>query len=91
MQQTSITRPAVTPSLDNATISLGQCVELLESLRLQVCEQITNYARPVAACDADFNTLLVERTEITAALAHLNLIYRGEAKVPHPREDLIAH
>jgi len=42
--------------------TLQQCVELLEARRLLLCDELQHYARPVAACDADFNALLVERT-----------------------------
>ena len=88
MQQTSIGNSAsAIPSPENAATSLGRCVELLESIRLRLSEQISHYTRPVAACDADFNSLLVERTEITAALAHLKPLYRGEMHIAHPQED----
>jgi hypothetical protein len=45
------------------------------------------YGSPVAACDADFNALVLERAEITAAIARLAPIARGEAKVVHPLHD----
>jgi len=35
----------------------------------------------------DFNALVLERAEITAAIARLAPIARGEAKVVHPLHD----
>ena len=64
--------------------TLADCVAALEARRRAVCEQMEGYGSPVAACDADFNALVLERTEITAALARLAPISRGEAKVTHP-------
>ena len=66
------------------TPTLADCVAALEARRRAVCEQMDSYGSPVAACDADFNALVLERAEITAALARLTPIARGEAKVTHP-------
>lgn len=68
-------------------VTLAQCVDLLEIRRQIVCNEINQCARPVAACDVDFNTLLTERAEIVLALSHLRPLCYGQARVPHPRED----
>ena len=68
-------------------VTLAQCVELLEARRKIICDEINMCARPTAACDVDFNTLLAERTEIVLALSHLRPLCSGDARVPHPRED----
>ena len=68
-------------------VTLAQCVELLEARRKIVCDEINECARPTAACDVDFNTLLAERAEIVLALSHLRPLCYGEARIPHPRED----
>ncbi len=68
-------------------ISLPDCVDLLEARRQIVCEEINACARPTAACDADFNALLAERTALVAALAQLRPLCRGEARIAHPRDD----
>jgi hypothetical protein len=68
-------------------VTLAQCVELLETRRLRVCDELAGFAQPVAACDADFNTLLAERAAIVQALAQLRPLARAEAVIPHPRED----
>jgi hypothetical protein len=67
--------------------TLSDCVAALEARRQAVCEQMDSYGSPVAACDADFNALVLERSEITAALARLVPIARGEARVIHPLHD----
>ena len=72
-------------------VTLTQCVELLEARRQRVNEELHDYVRPVPACDVDYNTLLAERSELTTALSHLRPLCRGEMKIPHPREDLVAH
>ena len=69
------------------TVTLAQCVELLEARRLIVCNEINACARPTAACDVDFNTLLAERAEIALALAHLQPLCAGQARIAHPRDD----
>jgi hypothetical protein len=68
-------------------VSLEQCIELLEARRLLLCDELQHYARPVAACDADFNALLVERTAIVQALAQLQPISRAEVGISSRRED----
>ena len=77
--------------IERRNITLEQCIEALEARRQLLCEEILDYTRSVPACDVDFNTLLAERSELTAALSHLRPLCRGEMKVPHPREDLVAH
>ena len=67
--------------------TLADCVAALEARRRAVCEQMDSYGSPVAACDADFNALVLERSELTAALARLTPIARGEARVVHPLHD----
>jgi hypothetical protein len=69
------------------TVTLQQCIELLEARRLLLCDELQHYARPVAACDADFNALLVERTAIVQALAQLQPISRAEVVISSRRED----
>jgi hypothetical protein len=68
-------------------VTLGQCIDLLNMRRQIVSLQIQDYARPVPACDADYNALLAERAEIIRAIALLTPICNGEARIPHPRED----
>ncbi len=67
--------------------TLQQCVELLEARRLLLCDELQLYARPVAAWDADFNALLVERTAVVQALAQLRPINRAEVNISSRRED----
>ncbi len=69
------------------TVTLEQCVDLLETRRQIICEVLHDYARPVAACDSDFNALLVERTAIVQALAQLRPISRAEVHISDRRED----
>ncbi len=71
-------------------VTLTQCIELLEARRILLCHELQNYARPVAACDADFNALLVERTAIVQALAQLLPISRAEVAISNRREDHLA-
>ena len=94
MNSSSADSPAVPCGSGNAPVSphrqpvtLAQCVELREARRQIVCDEINDCARPTAACDADFNTLLVERAEIILALAHLRPLCRGEIRIAHPRDD----
>ena len=67
--------------------TLAACVAALEARRRAVCAQMDGHGSPVAACDADYNALVLERAEITAAIARLGPIARGEAKVFHPIHD----
>jgi hypothetical protein len=71
---------------DPATVTLADCVAMLEARRLAICEELNARASPVAACDADYNTLLAERAELVAALARLAPLARCEIAVPHPRD-----
>ena len=71
-------------------VTLTQCIELLEARRLLLCDELQHYARPVAACDSDFNALLVERTAIVQALAQLLPISRAEVAISNRREDHLA-
>ena len=68
-------------------VTLAECVAVLESRRVAVCDELSDYGTAVPACDADFNALLAERAELVAALARLAPIARAETRVPHPRED----
>jgi hypothetical protein len=77
--------------IESQNVTLAQCIEVLEARRQLLSEELNDYARPVPACDVDFNTLLAERAQLTLALAHLRPLCRGEMKIPHPREDLVAH
>jgi hypothetical protein len=67
--------------------SLADCVVALEARRRAVCEEMDGYGSPVAACDADYNALVLERGELTAAIARLAPIARGEAHITHPLHD----
>jgi hypothetical protein len=67
--------------------TLGECVTLLEARRVAVCEELLERASPIAACDAEVNTLLAERAELVAALARLAPLARAEARVGHPHDD----
>jgi hypothetical protein len=67
--------------------TLADCTRLLEARRRALCEEINAAARPVAACDADYNALLAERAEVVAALARLEPFARAEARIAHPRDD----
>ena len=69
------------------TVTLADCLALLEARRLALCDEIHDYPRPVAACDVDYNALLAERAEIIGALARLAPICRAEARIAHPRND----
>ena len=74
------------PALDS--VSLADCVALLEARRLALCEQLHGFVGgPVAACDVEFNALLAERAEVVAAIARLTPLARAEARIAHPRED----
>ena len=75
-------------AIENTTLS--QCIEVLEWWRHQVSKVLQEFARPVAACDVDYDTLLAERAELAAALSHLRPLCHGEMKIPDPREDLVA-
>jgi len=70
-----------------APATLAECVAVLESRRIAVCDELGAYGTPVPACDADVNALLAERAELVAAIARLSPIARAEASIPHPRED----
>ena len=69
------------------TVTLAECVAVLEARRRVLCDELGAYGSPVPACDADFNALLAERAELVAAIARLAPIARAETRVPHPRED----
>ncbi len=71
----------------SAAPSLADCVAALEARRRALCEQMDGYGSPVAACDADYSALVSERAELTAAIARLAPIARGEARVAHPLHD----
>jgi hypothetical protein len=67
-------------------VTLADCVATLEARRMSVCDELGAYAKPVPACDADYNALLAERAELVAALARLAPLARAEVAIPHPRE-----
>ena len=71
----------------NASPTLAECVAALEARRLAVCREMEGYGSPVAACDADFSALVMERAELSAALARLKPLARQEVVAPHPRAD----
>ena len=48
-------------NLHSSTVTLAQCVSILEARRLAVCAELHGYGSPVAACDADFSALAAER------------------------------
>ena len=70
----------------NPAPSLADCVALLEARRRTLCEAMSDYGSPVAACDADYNAMVAERAEITAAIARLEPLATGSAQVAHPRD-----
>ena len=53
------------------TVTLAQCIEVLEARRQLIDGELHDYVRPVPACDIDYNTLLAERAELAASLSHL--------------------
>jgi hypothetical protein len=76
--------------MDETPVTLARCIELLEARRLRICEELQHYVRPVAACDVDFNAMLVERAAIVQALAQLEPISRAEVHISNRREDHLA-
>ncbi len=68
------------------TVSLQQCIDLLETRRLAVGNELNAFARPIAACDVDFATLLEEQYALGRALDALLPLARGTARIAHPRE-----
>ena len=77
--------------IEPRNVTLVQCIEILEARRQMLSEELNDYVKPVHACDVDFNSLLAERAGLTVALSNLRPLCRGEIKIPHPREDLVAH
>jgi hypothetical protein len=73
--------------IDSSSVTLAQCVAMLEARRQLLCESLNDFARPIAACDADFNAILAKLAEVVMALFHLQPLCRGEVRIPHPRED----
>ncbi len=71
----------------SSDVTLAQCVAMLEARRQLLSESLNEFARPIAACDADFNSILAERAEVVRALSYLQPFCRGETRIPHPRED----
>jgi hypothetical protein len=72
---------------NSSDVTLAQCIAMLEARRQCLSESLNEFARPISACDADFNSILAERAEIVSALTHLQPFCRGETRIPHPRED----
>ncbi len=68
------------------TVTLQECVEVLESRRLAVGSALNDFARPIAACDVDFATLLEEQYALGRALDALRPLARGTARIAHPRD-----
>jgi hypothetical protein len=68
-------------------VTLAQCVAMLEARRKLIRDELNDLARPIAACDADFNTLLAERAEIVQSISRLEPLCHSKARIPHPRED----
>ena len=80
-----------TAQMTQENVTLAQCIEVLEARRRLVNKELNAFGSPVPACDVDFNTLLAERGALSLVLSQLQPLCRGEARIPHPREDLVAH
>jgi hypothetical protein len=78
---------AMNTQINASPVTLAQCIDLLEARRKLICDELSDFARPIAACDADFNTLLAERAEIVQAISHLEPLCRGKIHISHPRDD----
>ncbi len=70
-----------------ATVTLAQCIAMLEARRQVLGESLNEFARPVAACDVDYNAILAERAEVVRAITSLKPIALGETRIAHPRDD----
>jgi hypothetical protein len=68
------------------TVSLQRCIEVLETRRQAVQGELNGFARPIAACDVDFATLLEEQHALARALEALRPLARGTARIAHPRD-----
>jgi hypothetical protein len=77
--------------IEPRNVTLKQCIDILEARRPLRCEERHHCARPMPACDIDFNTLFLARAELTKALSCLRPLCRGKTKIPYPRQDLVAH
>ena len=73
--------------IDSSSVTLVQCIAMLEARRQLLSESLNEFARPIAACDADYNAILAERAELVRAISSLKPIALGEARIPHPRDD----
>jgi hypothetical protein len=73
--------------VDSSSVTLGQCVAMLEARRQLLSQSLNDFARPIAACDADYNAILAERAELVRAISGLKPIALGEVRIPHPRDD----
>ncbi len=75
------------PVDSSSGVTREQCLEILEARRQQLCEDLRDLPQPIAACDADCNTILAERAAIVLAISQLQALSRGDTRIPHPRDD----
>ena len=60
---------------------LAQAHQALETARYALAQEITTYPTPISGCDAQFNHLLAQRSQISRALDAL----QTDVFVPTPR------
>jgi hypothetical protein len=70
-----------------STVTLGECIALLEARQRAVGAELNAFPRPIAACDVDFAALLQEQAALSAALGALAPVARAETRIEHPRGD----
>jgi len=87
MQTQAAVASASFPLESTAGVTREQCLEVLEARRRQLCEELRGFPQPIAACDADCNTILAERAAVVLAISQLQALSRGETRIPHPRDD----
>lgn len=68
------------------SVTLEQCIHVLEWRRQAVAGELNRFARPIAACDVDFAVLLEEQYALGRALEALTPLARGTLHIPHPRD-----
>jgi len=56
--------------------------EVLQSKLAALNEQISSYPGPITGCDAQFNHMLTERSELNAALSRLDTAISAGADMP---------
>lgn len=65
---------------------ISECITLakaeLQAARQKIAAEISGYPTPIAGCDAQFNHLLAQRQQVTAALEALTSV----PQVPSPRQ-----